>query len=468
MVDEGPHLSKEERRQRQKRLEQARREARHKASQGPPVAPAGPAGDVAASPEHSPVKRRGRPKRQEVTVADVTGLKYFEKLRPLLERLHEVGCERDKAGNRELHYDEFCLFLLLGLFNPVVDSLRGLQQASELEKVQERLKVGRVSLGSLSEASRVFDADLLKPILEELAGQLQPLEQDQRLAGISETITLVDGTLLSALPLLTKAMLLKERTGSGLAKWRLHTHFELVRGVPTRCDVTGNGGGEDDERAVLERTIEADRLYVFDRGYAKFALFNRIVKAESSYIGRLRDNSAYEVLEEKPLTDADRAAGILSDELVRFPNGKAEAQLDHPIRVDCIRTSPHTSRGKYRGGSTGPGSDGVLRIGTNLLNVPAEIIGLLYRYRWTIEIFFRFFKQILGCRHLYFHSQNGIELQAYCAIIACMLISLWTGRKATKRTYEMVCYYFLGLASEAELLAHIEKLKQHAADPSGS
>jgi hypothetical protein len=468
MVDEGPHLTKEERRQRQKRLEQARRQARHKASQGSSVAPAGATGDVAGSPENTPAKRRGRPKRQEVTVANVTGLKYFEKLRPLLERLHEVGCERDKAGNRDLHYDEFCLFLLLALFNPVVDSLRGLQQASELERVQQRLKVGRVSLGSLSEASRVFDAELLKPILEELAGQLQPLEQDQRLAGIPETITLVDGTLLSALPLLTEAVLLKEQTGSGLVKWRLHTHFELVRGVPTRCDVTGNGGGEDDERAVLERTIEADRLYVFDRGYAKFALFNRIVKAESSYIGRLRDNSAYEVLEEKPLTDADRAAGILSDQIVRFPNGKAEAQLDHRIRVVCIHTTPHTSRGKYRGGSTGPGSDGVLRIGTNLLDVPAEIIGLLYRYRWTIEIFFRFFKQILGCRHLYFHSQNGIELQAYCAIIACMLISLWTGRKATKRTYEMVCYYFLGLASEAELLAHIEKLKQHAANPNDS
>ena len=105
----------------------------------------------------------------------------------------------------------------------------------------------------------------------------------------------------------------------------------------------------------------------------------------------------------------------------------------------------------------------MLRIATNLLDVPAEIIGLIYRYRWTIELFFRFFKQILGCRRLYFHSQNGIELQAYCAIIACMLLCLWTGRKPTKRTYEMVCYYFLGLASEAELLAHIEKLKLHDA-----
>jgi len=468
MVDEGSHLSKEERRQRQKRLEQARREARLRPAQASPVAPAASVSELAGRPEASPGKRPGRPKRREVTVADISGLKYFEQLRPLLERLHDVGCERDQAGNRELHYDELCLFLLLGLFNPVVDSLRGLQQASELEKVQQRLKVGRVSLGSLSEASRVFDAELLKPILEELGGQLQPLEQDPRLAGISKTITLVDGTLLSALPLLTKAMLLKERTGSGLVKWRLHTHFELIEGVPVRCEVTGNGGGEDDERAVLDRTLAADRLYVFDRGYAKFALFNHIVKAQSSYVGRLRDNSAWEVVEERPLTEADRAAGILSDQIVRFTNGKAEARLDHPIRVVCVKTSPHTSRGKIGGGSTGPESDGVLRIGTNLTAVPAEIISLLYRYRWTIEIFFRFFKQILGCRHLFFHSQNGIELQAYCAIIACMLISLWTGRKATKRTYEMVCYYFLGLASEAELLAHLENLKQHATVPNSS
>jgi hypothetical protein len=101
----------------------------------------------------------------------------------------------------------------------------------------------------------------------------------------------------------------------------------------------------------------------------------------------------------------------------------------------------------------------------NLLDLPAEIISLIYRFRWTIELFFRFFKQILGCRHLFFHSQNGIELQTYCAIIACMLLCLWTGRKPTKRTYEMVCYYFLGLASETELLAHLQKLKEKDAAP---
>jgi hypothetical protein len=152
------------------------------------------------------------------------------------------------------------------------------------------------------------------------------------------------------------------------------------------------------------------------------------------------------------------AAGILSDQIVRFSNGKADARPDHTLRLVCIATSPNTSRGKYRGGSTGVDSDGILRIATNLLAVPAEIIGLIFRYRWAIEIFFRFFKHVLGCRHLLSHSENGIEIQTYCAIIACLVLALYTGRKPTLRTYEMICFYLCGMASEDELLAHIAKL----------
>ena len=73
------------------------------------------------------------------------------------------------------------------------------------------------------------------------------------------------------------------------------------------------------------------------------------------------------------------------------------------------------------------------------------------------------FLVLLGCRHLLSHDQNGIEIQTYCAIIACMLIALWTGKKPTLRTYEMVCFYFIGMADEDELMAHIEKLKSQDA-----
>jgi hypothetical protein len=403
-------------------------------------------------------------KRKDVCEQDVVGMKYFDRLKPLLARLHEDGCQRDKAGNRELHYDQYCMLVLLYMFNPVVSSLRAIQQASELKKVQRKLGCGRASLSSLSESSRVFDPELLREVIAELGEQLQSVAGDERLSQVPHTLTAVDGSLLDALPLLVEAMHLNHTAGSGLVKWRLHAQFDVEKYVPTRIEVTRNGGGDQDERAVLARTLEAGRCYIKDRGYAKFTLFNAINAIDSSYVCRLRDNSKYEVVEDLPLSDEAKADGILQDAIVELgKTSKADARPDHPIRLITIKMTPHIKRSKYKGGSTGHGSDGVLRIATNLLDVPAEIIALIFRYRWTIEIFFRFFKHTLGCRHLLSHDQNGIEIQVYCAIIACMLISLWTGRKPTLRTYEMICYFFTGLADEEELLAHIAKLKPHAA-----
>jgi hypothetical protein len=337
--------------------------------------------------------------------------------------------------------------------------------------VQKKLGCARASLGSLSESSRIFKAELLREVIAELGEQLEPVARDKRLASVPHTLTAVDGSLLSALPLLVEATQRNHEKGSGLVKWRLHAQFEIEKYVPTRIDVTRNGGGQRDEKAVLQRTLEAGRCYIKDRGYAKFALFNAIHAIGSSYVCRLRDNSKYEVLEDRPLSDEAQAAGVLQDAIVELGKGsKADARPDHPIRLITIETTPHVKRSKYKGGSTGAGSDGVLRIATDLpgtaverWSVPAEIMGLIFKYRWTIEIFFRFFKHVLGCRHLISHSANGIEIQTYCAIIACMLISLWTGRKPTLRTYEMICYFFTGLADEEELLAHLEKLKRHDA-----
>jgi len=395
-------------------------------------------------------------RREDVREEDVTGLKYFDKLAPLLARLHEVGCQRDKAGNRKLHFDQYCMLVLLFLFNPVVRSLRAIEQASELRKVQRKLGCKRASLGSLSEATDVFQPERLKKIIAELGKQLEPIARDPRLKNVQHTLTLVDGTLMKGLPVLVRAALPDPRTAKLKAKFRLHTQFDLERGVPIRIDVTeGIGHGKADERAVLARTLETGRCYVKDRGYAKFQLFNEIVAAHSSYVCRLRDNSRYEIEEDRPLAAEDVEAGVVLDAIVCLGEYKgAKDRPDHPLRLVVVKTTPHEKRG-------GPASNGLLLIATNLLDLPAWIIALIYRYRWTIEVFFRFFKHMLGCRHLLSRDQAGIEIQTYCAIIACMLISLWTGRKPTLRTYEMICHYFSGLAEEDELLAHLAKLQAH-------
>src|SRR5947207_882534 len=138
-------------------------------------------------------------------------------------------------------------------------------------------------------------------------------------------------------------------------------------------------------------------------------------------------------------------------------NSKPQAKPDHPIRIVVIEATPHAKRGGRRGKTAGPGNKGTIVIATNLLDVPAEIIALIYQHRWAIEVFFRFFKQVLGCRHLLSEKPQGILIEVYCAIIASMLINLWTGKRPNQATVEILAFYFMGVATEAEVLAHLNR-----------
>lgn len=98
---------------------------------------------------------------------------------------------------------------------------------------------------------------------------------------------------------------------------------------------------------------------------------------------------------------------------------------------------------------------------TDRLDIPADLVAILYSARWKIEIFFRWLKCTLGCKKLLAESQSGAALQLYSALIACMLISLWLGKKPTKRTYEAICFYLLGMADVEDVLAGVRRLKPH-------
>jgi len=182
-------------------------------------------------------------------------------------------------------------------------------------------------------------------------------------------------------------------------------------------------------------------------------------RAGSSFVCRVRDNCVYECLQDYELTPDALAAGIVFDKKVRLgSNRKTKEQLSVPVRLIAIKCTPHKKR--YKIGRGGPEQGETLLIATDIFDLEADVIGLIFKHRWAVEIFFRFFKHVLGCRHLLSYNHNGIELQTYAAIIACMLIALWTGRKPTLRTYEMLCWYFTGMADEDELISHIQRLQK--------
>jgi hypothetical protein len=420
----------------------------------PPTSPS----ETSPPPRTAAADRSAPP---EIQAKDLTGLKFFRKIRPLLGRLHDIGTKRDRAGNRDLYMDEYCVLVLMWLFNPILTSLRGLQQATQLEAVGEKFGVGRASLGSLSESVCIFDPEPLKAIAEQLATEV-PTANPGRFDVIGQRLTAVDGSLFQTAVRVAQLAWLPKSKGGQVSSYRWHTHFEVLRGLPERIDITpANPEGENDERAVLSKTLAPDHCYIIDRGYAKFELFNQIHAIGSSYVCRARDNSTPQLLENRALTEADRTVGVIADREVCLgattTNAKTKA-TDHRVRMIEVQVAPHV-----RIGGKGANSDGVLRLVTNLMDVPAELIAEVYKLRWLIELFFRMIKQLLGCRHLLSTKSNGVEIQAYLAIIACLLILIYTGGQPNKRTFEMISFYLLGWASLDELETHIEKLKQKAA-----
>jgi Transposase DDE domain len=383
-----------------------------------------------------------RPRRRTLQPSDVEGLEYFDTLMPLLARLKDIGTERDRAGNRQLFYDQYVCLLLLYFFSPTITSLRALQQASSLEAVQRRLGIRATSLGSFSEAARLFDAEALHQILRELAAKAVPLVNEPDARQLLN-LTAVDGSIFRAFPRMAWA-LWKDSEHRGV---KLHLHFDVFCGTPDDASLTHASGSETDQ---LRAKLRPGRLYVMDRGYLEHALYRAIIEAGSSFIGRIKDNGAYTVKSQLTLTAADIAAGIVSDERIkRLGTSHHKNELKgHELRLIKLQRIKDEEDPWW--------------LLTNRLDLSAELVALGYRYRWTVELFFRWLKCVLGCKQLLTTSQNGVAVQIYTALIASLLIVLWTGRKPVKRTWEMLQFYFQGWATLDEVQAHLEKQKLKA------
>ena len=316
--------------------------------------------------------------------------------------------------------------ILFTMLNPVIDSMRGFCQASELEKVQKNVCSHKVSLGAFSEAQSVFDPKLLEQVLEEMASHVDLGGADERLRKLPKELTAVDGTLIPALPRMAWALWGKE----GCQAAKLHLKFSVVRQSVSNSILTT---GKTCERKTLKRMIDPDELLVGDRYYGlDYQWLIELLAQMQWFIFRIRNDAVVTIVEEFSLTDDDREAGVVFDGLVTLGkdwHGK-------PIRLVKVEALDTTI---------------LLAVGVEREAMGAELVGLAYRYRWQIELFFKWIKCILKCRHLLAESQQGVQIQLYCALIAAMMLFALTGRKPTKRDMEMIQFYFSGLATFEEL-----------------
>jgi len=367
----------------------------------------------------------------ELTEKDLRNWKlldrFQEELAGVLAKTRLHGTFSDPE--RQLTCSSYLSLFLFGLFNPVVESMRSVCAITELKKVQQTVGCAKVSLGSFSEIQHVLDPDLLKQVFERLQEKVQPgAKADPSLRHLE--LIAQDGSLWRALP---RMMWAEYGVGpKGQAKGvRLHLRFNILKDCPSDGLVQI---GQSCETQALREMLVPGETTVGDRYYGKdYKLLAEIDRAKAFFVFRISDSAVIEVAEELPVSPAEQAAGVVRHAWVHL--GATEKLRTIRLRLVEVKKDGHH----------------LLLITNHLVEtVPAQLVSLIYRRRWSIELFFRWVKCVLRSRHFFAESPKGAAIQIYLALIAALILQMLTGRRPTKRGMEFLQHYLLGWATAEE------------------
>lgn len=367
----------------------------------------------------------------EVDPDKLSGWRLLEDFRARLGRLAAGFALHPSFADvrRRLAVAEYLSLFLFGLLNPTVRTVRGLCAASKVQRVQREICGRGVSLASFSDAQHLLDPDLLAGVLAELGTEALARNPAARAGGLPG-LCAVDATLWEALPRMAWAVWRTQNQTQRAVKLELKFH---VRTQVPQLPVVAPG--KTCERKLWRQQWRAGDFYVADRYYAEdYGIFDELAAAGCSYVIRLRDEAVVNWAAELPVSAADRAAGVVRDGWATL--GCRQKYRSRRVRVVEVQTAKALIRL-------------VSDCGPERLS--AELIARLYRQRWEVELFFRWIKCTLGCRHWLAESQRGVTLQVYLALIAAVLLQLYVGERPNQRMMELIQLYLSGIARLDEL-----------------
>ena len=333
----------------------------------------------------------------------------------------------EQDPRRKLSCESYFSLFLFSLFNPIITSMRGLCAASKFKGLRA-VSEHPVTPGSFSEAQHQFDSQILGAVARDLAEQArgQATFGDPQIRAAVQALTLVDGSVFRAV----QRMAWAPAAGFGCAV-RLHLHFAAFDQIPTDWSVTP---GNVSERKELQKKkppkgsfVVADRHYSQDHQYLK-----QLQNGGVDFVLRLFGNVTRQPVEApRPLSAEDRQAGVVSDRIEE---------------LGCLGGGPVLRVVEIHAAGN------IFVLATTRHDLPAHLIGLIYRYRWQIELFFQWLKTTLTCGHWLAESPAGVAIQIYSLLIAALLLILGTGGRPNKRQVEALRFFWMGFIDEDELL----------------
>ena len=319
-------------------------------------------------------------------------------------------------GNRKLHIDHLLLGLLCSFFDPLVRSLRLIEDCGDFGG---QIDLPRLARSTTADALATFDPALLNPLIADLQSRCPQLAcTDLDLSGITRRIIAADGTYLTTLAEVAWALHHTKSNGKPQGQVRANVQMDVASWTPRVLTISGDD--DQSEPAAFAADLLSDVLYVIDRNFLDFGFIKALLLKNNDFVLRVRSNApATKILSDHPLTAEDAAAGVIADQLVELTG------RDAPQGVFRLVTIQSTDRnGKPR----------VIRLLSNLIDqsiIAGHVIGSAYRLRWQIELFFKWFKAWARMDHLLSTSREGITFQLYVAVIAVLMMHIQSGKRVS-------------------------------------
>ena len=185
---------------------------------------------------------------------------------------------------------------------------------------------------------------------------------------------------------------------------KLHTLYDVKAQIP--CFIHVTAASVNDIIAMDNIPYEKGSFYVFDRGYNDFERLYHIHTLKAFFVFRARDNIKFKRMYSRK---ADKDNGVKTDQIGVFSVWKSHKR--YPEKLRKIRYIDLETNKKFI-------------FLTNNLELEATDIALLYRYRWQIELFFKWIKQHLKIKSFWGYTQNAVKIQVYCTIITYCVVSI--------------------------------------------
>ena len=287
-----------------------------------------------------------------------------------------------------------------------------------------------VTRSNLSKANEVRDVRIFQEFADRMVETARKKRDGIKDFFISNKVYAFDSSTIS----LCLSIFWWTKLHHGKGGVKLHELYDVKTDVPAFSIITD--ASLHDSKVMGLIPYEKGSFYIFDRAYMVTKMLYLIESKEAFFVVREKHKMVYEVVQDKDYNNVQ--TGVMADQIIRFKGNKTKSHYPKELR----RVVYYDKEGNR-----------TFVFYTNNTDIKAEDVALLYKYRWRVELFFKWLKQHLRIKEFYGTSENAVKMQIYAAIIAyCLVVIVQEEMKLKMDTYDVLRILSTALLTKMHLV----------------